>query len=229
MSAADGAIDLGLCGFDSATGFACAEALGLDAYLELGDGFDGRTYALDDPEGRVLKVSRRPNEAALAALLMAEREAGRPLPAFPVVHAVLRLEVEGVGPLWAVVRESVDDPYPDPTPEEEARRRSLDACAEALSLGWRTDDRTLVARALASLPEGAPDLSRVVPALHALRGGHGLTVSDIGRSAFGTTRDGRFVVRDFGKVSADPGVIGPLLDGLPPPVAVPSGPRPPSP
>lgn len=100
--------DVGLCGFDDATGRRCAEALGLDAGQELGDGFDGRTYALDRPAGHVLKVTRRPQEAALAGLIAREAAAGRSIEGMPTVLAAARLEAEGVqGPLWGIVREAL--------------------------------------------------------------------------------------------------------------------------
>lgn len=179
--------DPGLCGFASATGFRCAEALGLDASRELGDGFDGRAYALDGPGERVLKLSRRPGEAALAALLLAEGVAGHPVPGFPEILAVARLDAEGVhGPLWAIVREPVAPLSPDQ--------------ASAVA---------------------GPDLTALSAGLARLRDRHGLAAPDLARSAFGKTRDGRLVLRDFGRVSGPPAVIGRLLDGLPPPVPVP--------
>ena len=174
-------------------GHACGEALGLDAFVALGHGQDGKVFALED--GRVLKVTLSPFEAACCQFIM---EAGASAPAlFPRVNHVARLDIDGAA-AFAIVREDAHDVVMAMDEADEADLRTWTAVAHHLAYAWSNRAPWVAGTAREMAGRGLP-VDHVLPGLEWFERGTGCRLADLKPCAFGVAGGGRLVLRDLSR------------------------------
>lgn len=170
------------------------ERLGVEVLADLGAGADGVVYMLED--GGCLKLTVSASEAIVA--------------------------VDGVedARLFAVIREGVECPFPDPDDRELADERVLKSCLRYVDHAWelgldRPENRYLYAVARAEWGDRALDLGQVVDGLRTLRDELGVSVHDLHYDNFGVTDSGRLCIRDFSRCEMDMPTFLARRDALP--------------
>lgn len=189
-------------------GFDLAEALGLRATRVFEDGEEGSVYLLED--GRVLKITDSPTEAAIGLRLMELQDEGVSHPSVPRIDAVMWVEDVDNEPetdgsretYYAVIREDFADVSYVEIDEHEWRRDLY-----RFHSAWKTGRREAILRAL---PEHEPCRS---PALELLEGldwvaGHlGIRLRDVQASNVGVGGAGRVGLRDLGRADHPHGFL----------------------
>lgn len=195
------------------------ERMGVEVLADLGAGADGVVYLLED--GGCLKLTVSATEAILASLAIARAATGAPtLPAVPVFRDVAAIDgVEGAT-LYAVVREAVECPFPDPDEDELVLEGELKTCLRYVDHAWemgrdRAENRYLYSVAEGMWADRKLDLGAVVDGLRALRDELGVSVYDIHYDNFGVTDSGRLCIRDFSRCEMDMRTFLDLRKGLP--------------
>ncbi len=203
-------------------GYACGDALGLDAFVPLGHGQDGKAFALDD--GRVLKVTLSPFEAACCQHLMEAAMGGTAPGVFPRVDHVARLDIDGTL-AFAIVREDARDIVEDPDPVDDPDLRAWAEVARHLSHAW-SNRAPWIAVAALPLVGSVRGVDHVLPGLEWFERGTGCRLSDLKPCAFGVAAGGRLVLRDLSRAEdALSTFLGPTLARIPDlPSPSPSGP-----
>lgn len=195
------------------------ERLGVEVVADLGAGADGVVYMLED--GGCLKLTVSASEAIVAALAIERAARGEPgLPAVPAFRAVAAVDGVEDARLFAVIREGVECPFPDPDDRELAEERVLKSCLRYVDHAWelgldRPENRYLYAVARAEWGDRALDLGQVVDGLRTLRDELGVSVHDLHYDNFGVTDSGRLCIRDFSRCEMDMPTFLARRDALP--------------
>ena len=193
-------------------GYDLAEALGHEPMCDVGVGIDGRVYLLADDFA--MKVTLSEVEAGLCRILLEAGEAGTRPECLFWVNDVFRTTLPDGGTAYVVIREDVEDVFPDPQAADRDHVREWGNTVSYLAAAWETDrpDRRYMARRWSP-----PDcrIDDVFEGLDWLREHAGVVVQDLGVDNLGRRPTGHICVRDLGRGAVHGNAVAEALSRIP--------------
>lgn len=195
-------------------GYACAEALGVDAYCPLPPGCDGKVFLVEGPGESDILVMKLTTSAVEAALCMAIVDEGA-VPGLFGVRDVRSVTLGDGTDAWAILRDEVAEVFQDPGPDEAYAEMAWREAAHRFDGGWYLQDDAILASAVRQSPPQAR-LDRTLEGLRWLQERHGAVGRDLHLDNFGRARDGHVCVRDLSRFRVPAAVVEAALARIEP-------------
>jgi hypothetical protein len=189
-------------------GYAVAEALGLEAWLDM-SGDDGTALFLED--GRILKTTSNVNETSIFMALKAAQDLGLSHPSVPRVDHIGRFVVDAdLSELnlpnvrylkYAIVRENFSDVSPEYDDWPEERQAMWPTILGHFAWYWRNGTPEQIADYLSDKGEAWPEIVQIHEGLEFVLATTGYRVFDLRNSNLGESPAGKVGMRDLGRAA----------------------------
>ncbi len=186
-------------------GYACAEALGVDAYCPLPPGWDGKVFLCEPLTRDDILIMKITTSAAEATLCKAIAEEGAVSGLFGV-REVRSVTLEDGSDAWAILREDAEEVFQNPGPEDAYAVMAWREAATRFDGGWYLQDDAILASALEKAPPEAR-LDKALEGLRWLQERFGALGRDLHIDNFGRARDGHVCVRDLSRFRVPAAVV----------------------